>query len=635
MIYSFIYSLFFLFQEFFYRYNLQGIIEKSLPIIFYSIFLGCGFGFVNYLFPKFLRKWILGIILFILTIYYCAATLVYKTFGIVVSLSAASLLKNFTGDFLSTTFTVIAENLVTIAISLLIVVVGVLLAKFIDKKRMSFVKLMIQLVLCLLSFALFFGCLILNEESDEYNQYFKKKDYSASVNAFGVVPSVFIDLRKNLTDFEEEIEIIVEEEPVIEKDYSAHINESLKFDLEESNKVLNQMNTFFLNETVTYKNDFTGIFEGKNLIYIMAESFDGYFVNEELTPTLYKMIHSGLYFENYYSPTNMSTIGGEFSLLNGLIPDLTCLNRQWTNETGRYTNIYPYGLGSLFKDMGYSTFAYHNHNYDFQYRNNYLKAIGFDNYLGCWNGLEKRMACNIFPKSDDEMIKVTYEDYINEDHFMVYYATVSGHGDWAIGNNDISDKNIDVVKDMDYSTIVKRYIASNIELEYAMTSLLNALEENGRLNDTVIVLAADHHPYFMSESQMNELAGKTLDKFETYRNNLIIYNSEMEYTPISKVCNTIDVLPTTLNLFGIDYDSRIIIGKDILDSSSEGLVILSDYSFITDKGKYNSSNGVFNANCEIVDESEYVSKMKTRVYNRYLMSEYIMSNNYYNYIFTD
>lgn len=634
MIYSLVYSIFFIFEEFLYRVIQSQMIDISfLSSILYCLFLGCLFGLINALLPKAIRKHFCRLLLFAFVVYYCSSILVLKTFNIVVSINALSLAKNFTGDFLSTTFTVIMDNVLIILISLIPFIMACILIAITDKgDKLVPVKIGIQFVLSVLCFALFIGSMLFIDNPLAYDQYFKKHNYNASVNTFGVVPTAFIETRKTLTDFEEELEIIIEEEPVIEKDYSAHVDDTLNFS-ESDSKRINQMNEFFKNESVTYKNDFTGLFEGKNLIYIMAESFDGYFVNKELTPTLYKMIHSGLYFENYYSPTNMSTIGGEFSLLNGLVPDLTCLNRQWTNVNGNYSNIYPYALGTLFKDLGYDTFAYHDHLYDFQSRNNYLKALGFDNYIGCGNGLEKRMACNIFPKSDDEMIQVTIEDYINSNRFMVYYATVSGHGDWAIGNNAISDKNNDVVKDMDYSLIVKRYIASNMELEYAMTSLLKILEENGRLEDTVIVLAADHHPYFLSDSQMDELAGKSLDKFETYRNNLIIYNSEMDYTPIQKVCNTIDVLPTTLNLFGIDYDSRIIIGKDILDPNSEGLVIINDYSFISDRGRYNEANGRFYPNYKMENEEEYVNKMKNLVYNRYLMSEYIMSNDYYNQIF--
>ena len=60
------------------------------------------------------------------------------------------------------------------------------------------------------------------------------------------------------------------------------------------------------------------MFEGKNLVFVIAESFNEIAVSEELTPTLYKLVHDGFYFKNYYTSNNLSTIGGEFQALTGL-----------------------------------------------------------------------------------------------------------------------------------------------------------------------------------------------------------------------------------------------------------------------------------------------------------------------------
>ena len=212
---------------------------------------------------------------------------------------------------------------------------------------------------------------------------------------------------------------------------------------------------------------------------------------------------------------------------------------------------------------------------------------------------------------------------------MVYYATVSGHGRWEFTDNDMSIKNRALVEDLDYNETVKAYIAANLELEKAMTSLLNRLEEAGKLDDTVIVLAADHHPYFMSDEDMENLAKKELDQFSLYKNNLIIYNTEMEYTQINKSCSTIDVLPTVLNLFNIEYDSRIIIGKDILDDSSEGLVIFADHSWLNEYGAYSATNGTFSGS----KDDDYVNYICSLVENRYLMSRNILIQDYYKLLF--
>ena len=110
-----------------------------------------------------------------------------------------------------------------------------------------------------------------------------------------------------------------------------------------------------LKDTGTDKNQYTGLFKDYNLIYITAESFSQIAVSEEITPTLYKLTHTGFIFDNYYTPNNLSTIGGEFQSLTGLYPDSSILSK-W--RTG--SNYFPYGLGKVFKDLDYNTFAYHN-----------------------------------------------------------------------------------------------------------------------------------------------------------------------------------------------------------------------------------------------------------------------------------
>ena len=138
---------------------------------------------------------------------------------------------------------------------------------------------------------------------------------------------------------------------------------------------------------------------GKNLILFMAESFNEIAVDEKRTPTLYKLVNNGFVFKDFYTPTISSTIGGEFQELTGLIAASGFLSPWKKGE-----NAYPFGIANIFKDMGYATFAYHDHSYTFQNRNKYLKAVGFDNFKACRNGLENLINCNQWPESDVEMI---------------------------------------------------------------------------------------------------------------------------------------------------------------------------------------------------------------------------------------
>ena len=612
--------------------------------LFYYVAIAALLALINELLPKKIGKHFLRIVTFIISVWYGANIIVKRTFGITLSISATGMADQFMGGgFIKNTFIVLGKSWLVILLVVIPFILSILISIFYKKEELKLKKLFTYITIVIISALLFIASLFVFdiENYGLKDLYFNKRNNNQNVEYFGVLPSLLIDIRKEAMGFEEEIVI---EEPVEEEKPNEELVKYEKqisdFDFKtlaenEENASIKQLHNFFANERVTYKNEYTGLFEGKNLIYIMAESFDGYAVSKELTPTLYKMIHDGFHFDNYYSVTNLSTIGGEFQELTGLIPDLTCLSWKWRESQG-YGNYYPYALGNLFKERGYNTYAYHNHDYNFQDRNVYLKALGFDNYLGCGNGIEnKGVACSYygFPESDEEMINGTYEDYINDEQFMVYYATVSGHMGWEFTDNKMSIKHQAEVEHLEHSTTIKAFIAASLELEQAMADLLKALEDNGRLEDTVIVLAADHHPYGLTAEQMNELAGKELDQtFELYRNDLIIYNPTVENINIEKPCSTIDVLPTTLNLFGIPYDSRLIIGKDIL-VKGDGLVIFADGSWLTNKGRYNINNNTFTPNNNENVNDAYINSTNTLVTNRMLVSRNIMYYDYYRKLF--
>ena len=478
---------------------------------------------------------------------------------------------------------------------------------------------------------IYLGCLVLSvmvyttnifldnrEIGGIYNLYFETNNNSLNIERLGVMASSVLDIERLIFDFEEKISdtVIVEEESteeLFEYDYN-----NLELDFNGDKTIDRYMNS----ELGTKKNKYTGMFEGMNLIYVVAESFSEIAVSEELTPTLYKMVHDGFYFENFYTSNNLSTIGGEFQALTGLYADNSILNR-WRSGS----SYFPYGLGNVFKDKGYKTYAYHNNSAYFQDRNVYLKSQGFNNFKACYNGLEKKINCNTWPQSDVEMIDKTVTDYINSDElFMTYYVTVSGHFYYKFSDNMMARKNKNYVKDLDCPEEVKGYIATQIELDKAMELLLKKLEEAGKLDNTVIVLLADHFPYNLDIDHINLLSDYKRDfMIEANSNNLIIYNSKMKSVPVSKVGMSIDVIPTVFNLFGIEYDSRLIIGKDIL-SSSPGLAIFKDKSWVSDKGTYYASSGKFVG--EDVDD-KYIKNINNIVNNRVSISRMIVEKDYY------
>ena len=378
--------------------------------------------------------------------------------------------------------------------------------------------------------------------------------------------------------------------------------------------ILKATDEYLSNATPTRKNNYTGLLKDYNLITICAESFCPWFISEELTPTLYKLSHTGILFENYYGTFQSVTTNGEYTMCMGLYPDMSRTKTDSSfNVAG--TNYLPFCLGNALKGMGYQAWGYHDYIGDFYNRNITQANMGYT-FKAADSGLAMKID---WPSSDLEMMEASVDDYINSgEPFHAYYMTFSGHYQYN-WDNAMSAKNRDAVKDLPYSEPVKAYIACNLELEYALEYLMQRLEEAGVADKTCIVLTNDHYPYGLTEDEYNELAGQTLDTtFEKYRNSFICYVPGLsENIVVDEYCSTADILPTLLNLFGVDYDSRLLAGTDVL-SSGLHVAVLSDKSFLTKTFRYD-------AGTETVipaDENTTVSGKLAEAYRLYVDSRF-------------
>ena len=309
----------------------------------------------------------------------------------------------------------------------------------------------------------------------------------------------------------------------------------------------------------------------------------------------------------------------------------------YLNDLNKYfrkgTNYFPFGLGTIFKNVGYDVKAYHANDASFQNRNTYLKTMGFDYFKAKNTGLEKLMDCNKWPTSDDEMVQTTTDEWLNSSKFLTYYVSVSSHMPYNRSGNAMVAKNWSLVQDLKFSDEAKGYLASVIELDKAVASLINALEAAGKLEDTVIAIIPDHYPYSMNLSSINELSTYKRDEtIEVNHSSLIIWNSNTPGATVTKTASQLDFLPTLYNLFGLDYDSRLFMGKDIL-STSPGLVYFQNKSWVSDYGTYYANTGKFTAKENQELPENYVSNINKIVANRINMSKLIIENNYYEKVY--
>ena len=396
------------------------------------------------------------------------------------------------------------------------------------------------------------------------------------------------------------------------------------------------------NQEPVNTNEYTGMFEGYNLIFLTAEGFCSYAIDEELTPTLYKMANSGFVCENYYVPLwSTSTSDGEYINMTGLIPDG---QHSMRNSAA---NVQPFVLPAFFAAEGVHSYAYHDNTLSYYDRHLSHPNMGYDFRASKLGDLsEAQWGDKVFqmedpdrwPASDYNMMVATVPEYVNDERFHVYYMTVSGHMLYNFRGNAMSSKNKDAVADLELSEGPKAYIACNIELDKAMENLIEQLEAAGQLDRTVICLSADHYPYGLSDAEYEELAGKDLSQGkDMYRNTLILWNAAMEEPVyIDKTCGPMDLLPTLLNLFGFEYDSRMYAGRDIL-SDREGMVIFMNRDFVTDSVVFIEKGDVTtwlkdeDGNDIVPDDKKeaYLEEARQEVKRRYNFSAYIIEENYY------
>jgi len=360
----------------------------------------------------------------------------------------------------------------------------------------------------------------------------------------------------------------------------------------------------------------------------VCESFSPVVISQEMTPTLYKLYNEGIKFTNFYGTFRNVTTNGEYTACMGVFPDMS-RSKSNASFAASSKNHLPFALGNIFKSqLGVSSHAFHNYKASYYKRGESHPNMGYS-LKAMGSGMEFTYG---WPSSDLEMMEQSVSDYVNEDQFHAYYMTFSGHYQYDFEVNPMCRINKEAVAHLEYSEPVKAYIACHLELEKAMAYMMEQLEAAGQLEDTVIVMTTDHFPYGLTVDEYSELAGEEIDgSFGIYKNAFICWSYGMEDPIIVDTpCCTVDILPTLLNLFGFEYDSRLLIGRDVLDPNAKHIAILHDGSFITDSVMFNAKKGetIYLKDPETVNES-YVNTIIQMVQNKFTVSTAILDYDYY------
>ena len=450
---------------------------------------------------------------------------------------------------------------------------------------------------------------------------------STTVNQFGINGYFILDI-KSL--FQKKVEISYETTTETTTVTEKHFDDTVWNQIidEEENTINNSLNNYFISRSQTQSNDYTGYFKDKNLIIIMLESTNEIAINEEYFPTLYKIYNEGWSWKNNYSPRNTCPTGNnEFSALTSLYSiNNTCVARDYKDNT------YYESLFNLFKNKGYNVSSYHNYTDQYYARRTIHKNLGSTYY-----GPDELniLTSSIYGKwpSDVDLIENAYPIITENknEKFFAFLTTVTSHAPYN-KSSEYGDKYLEKFKDLDVSTDIKRYLSKLTEVDLALQTLLEKLEEDNMLDDTVIVLFGDHYPYAIDTKSISQMLDNT-DSVEIDRTPFVIYNAKETPKIFEDYTSYINILPTIANLFDLDYDARLYMGEDLLGENYKSLVIFSNGSWKNEIAYYNANNNkITYANEEITYTDEQIIEINKIVTSKLQMSATAIKKNYFNYL---
>ncbi len=648
-------------------FNGVGLFSHLIFPLLYGVVAGLFCLCLTSLFKRKANRVISIILLLLVGLVFTVECLVRRTYTVYMTVSAiltgtGGVVDGYSSDL----FIAIFQGLPVIFMFFL----PALLYIFLGKRRMPARRCKKGFVGLVLAFALvLMGVTTLFAATGESGETYKSRyEFNSATEYFGLMTSLRLDAKyavfgnkaasgfvllddpasTDKTGATEDSSVESTEAPPAETTAPVTYNE-MDLDFEALSAKANDEQTSLLQYVQSLKpsnqNEYTGLFKGKNLILICAEAYSDVVVDEKLTPTLYRLTHNGIYFSDYYQPTwGGSTSTGEYSFLLGLVP----LDGVDTMLETQNHNLY-FTLGNQLQRQNYNSVCFHNGSHTFYSRNLTHTNLGYSQFLAYGNGLEDITGAWV---DDQVTFDLTMDTYIDQQPFSVYYMTASGHCPYTADKN-LTSRYLEQVKavygDM-YKDTTLYYICYQMALEDALTTMIEKLEAKGIADDTVICITTDHYPYGLAKSYGNnsqdyveDLYGHEINEpWERDHNGLILWSGCLETTEKSKACEistptySLDIVPTLSNLFGLEYDSRLLVGRDVF-SEEEPLVLWNNYSWMTTEGKYNSSTGVFtpSATCTMTEDevNAYVERMKTIVSNKISFSRNVLDEDFYGFLF--
>ncbi len=461
---------------------------------------------------------------------------------------------------------------------------------------------------------------------------FKNPDVpTIAVNQFGGAVFGILDLKTFLFPVNEDTHTFnasaLEEPSNVSREVSPLLSELAST---SDDKKYDTLNKYFASQSVTDYNSYTGMLEGKNVVVILMESVNEAFINEEYFPNFTKLYNEGWSWTNNYSPRNSCATGNnEFSAMTGLYSIYnTCTTNVYKN------NSYFEAIFNLFNEKGYVTNSMHDFVEWYYARGVSHPNMGSGKYYNARDlDIETASYYGEWP-SDVEFFDKAFDIILNDGTdapWMTWLTTVTSHQPYS-SSSTYGDLYMNDFKALGYSTAVSRYLSKLKVLDEAIGLMLDKLEAAGELDNTVIVMLADHYPYGLSKSYVSEIVTHELSDYEIERTPFVIYNSEMTPQKFSDYTSYINLVPTLANLMNLDYDPRLYVGSDLLSEDYESLVVFADGSWKNEIAYYNASTSKIKYYTNVTYTIEEIQAINEEINLKISMSSQAIKKNYFAYL---
>lgn len=345
---------------------------------------------------------------------------------------------------------------------------------------------------------------------------------------------------------------------------------------------------YFAQRTQGGDNAMTGLFEGKNVVLVLMESMDDWALGEH-TPTINRLMEEGINFTNFYTPAygGVRTFNSEFCINTG-----SFLSSRGGYAFDYVTNDFRQSLASLLTKRGYSSKVYHYNDPGFYSRNVFSKAMGYDEYVCYADYVPEEKIRDLY----DDQFLFNYgevsDSFFREGQKLNFIITRSAHlsyvynevlSHWALQKYP-QYRGMTGHEEEDCMYLKARLI------DDLFARLLQELEAKGELENTVIVAVTDHYTYGVNDEQLVLDRSGVDDMLLVEKTPCFIWSAGCEAVEVDKTLNTSDLLPTVLNLMGIDSPYSYL-GRDAFDDTYRGYALFPNGSWVCDGVAYNASSG--------------------------------------------